>query len=183
MRPESNSEPFHPETSAGIPPSSPGIATGGRGSQGQIRQMTNGCLLLKFPGADLGPRKIPRQRTGTSENSSAAIRDLGKFLGATGSVIKRAVGVHCVESQDQFCPAQRPENNRGSLNRPRIHQIPPSRAGANRRSSNVGFEKSLRRCVQNPILSHSIQKLPRESPRARPESRPEAGDPRGRSAR
>ena len=30
----------------------------------------------------------------------------------------------------------------GSGERLRIHQIPPPRAGANRRSSNVGFEKS-----------------------------------------
>ena len=73
-------------------------------------------------------------------------------------------------------PAQRPEKNQGVPGTPKIHLIPPSRAGANRRSSNVGFEKSERGCAQNSILSHSIQKLPRESPRARPESRPEAGD-------
>ena len=35
----------------------------------------------------------------------------------------------------------------------KIHLIPPSRAGANRRSSNVGFEKSERGCAQNSILS------------------------------
>ena len=80
-------------------------------------------------------------------------------------------------------PAQRPEKNQGVPGTPKIHLIPPSRAGANRRSSNVGFEKSERGCAQNSILSHSIQKLPRESPRARPESRPEAGDPRGGSGR
>ena len=45
MRSEFNSEPFHPETSSGIPSSSPGIATGSRGSQGRIRQMTTRCLL------------------------------------------------------------------------------------------------------------------------------------------
>ena len=81
------------------------------------------------------------------------------------------------------CPAQRPEKKQGVPGTPKIHLIPPSRAGANRRSSNVGFEKSERGCLQNSILSHSSRKLPRESPRARPESRPEAGDPRGGSGR
>ena len=59
---------------------------------------------------------------------------------------------------------------------PEIHLIPPPRAGANRRSSNVGFEKSERGCLQNSILSHSSRKLPRESPRARPKRRPETPD-------
>ena len=73
-------------------------------------------------------------------------------------------------------PAQRPEKNQGVPGTPKIHLIPPSRAGANRRSSNVGFEKSERGCLQNSILSHSSRKLPRESPRARPKRRPETPD-------
>ena len=87
-----------------------------------------------------------------------------------------APGVRVVCAWFPHGPAQRPEKNQGVPGTPKIHLIPPSRAGANRRSSNVGFEKSERGCAQNSILSHSIQKLPRESPRARPESRPEAGD-------
>ena len=64
MRSEFNSEPFHPETSSGIPSSSPGIATGSRGSQGGIREMTNRCLLFKAGGS---AGESPRFLTGVLE--------------------------------------------------------------------------------------------------------------------
>ena len=87
-----------------------------------------------------------------------------------------ARGVRVVCAWFPHGPAQRPEKNQGVPGTPKIHLIPPSRAGANRRSSNVGFEKSERGCLQNSILSHSSRKLPRESPRARPKRRPETPD-------
>ena len=120
-----------------------------------------GARACRPPG---GQRSVPYGTTGLGTPP--------KFPPKCKSLIEALMGRIC-------CPAQRPEKNQGVPGTAKIHLIPPSRAGANRRSSNVGFEKSERGCAQNSILSHSIQKLPRESPRARPESRPEAGGSTG----
>ena len=156
-------------TSGGEGPELPGRpgARASRPPRGRSLPAAQGPELAGRPGARAcrppgGQRSVPYGTTGLGTPP--------KFPPKCKSLIEALMGRIC-------CPAQRPEKNQGVPGTAKIHLIPPSRAGANRRSSNVGFEKSERGCAQNSILSHSIQKLPRESSRARPESRPEAGDP------
>ena len=74
MRPDFNSEPFHPGNPSRV--------------LGSPRESTSEVPgILRSAGADPGPREMPRRRSVTSRNVSAPIRDLAEILGA-GAVAK-----------------------------------------------------------------------------------------------
>ena len=135
-------------------------------TRGQSFPAAQGPVVPCRPGAR-GTR--PPGGQGSVPYGTTGLGTPPRFSPKCKSLIEALMGRIC-------CPAQRPEKKQGVPGTPEIHLIPPSRAGANRRSSNVGFEKSERGCLQNSILSHSSRKLPRESPRARPKRRPETPD-------